>query len=81
MAYALVGQVDSEAAADKFLLGSSSVNESVMESISNLVPNNPQEALVTLCTLEAPQAAEALVVHGRALARASPKETAGKSRA
>lgn len=45
--------------------------------VSSSLAHNPKEALATICTFEAPQAAEALVVHGAALARALPRETAG----
>lgn len=44
--------------------------------ISNLL-NTPMEALATICTFEAPQAAEALKTYGTVLAKALPKETAG----
>lgn len=50
-----------------------SSSRSLVASLSH----NPQEALATVCALEAPQAAQALVVHGPALARVLPKETAG----
>ena len=39
--------------------------------------DGPAEALATVCSLNAPRAAEALSVHGPALARALPRETAG----
>lgn len=44
--------------------------------ISNLL-STPTEALATICTFEAPQAAEALKTYGTVLAKALPKETAG----
>jgi hypothetical protein len=46
-------------------------------SIVSSLAHNPKEALASVCSLEAPHAAEALVVHGAALARALPRETAG----
>jgi vacuolar protein sorting-associated protein 11 len=46
-------------------------------SIVSSLAHNPKEALASVCSLQAPQAAEALVVHGAALARALPRETAG----
>ena len=48
--------------------------DSAVAMISNL---SPKEGLATLCSLDAAQAAEALVVHGATLARALPRETAG----
>jgi len=39
--------------------------------------HNPKEALAMVCSFEAPQAAEALVIYGAALARTLPRETAG----
>jgi len=44
--------------------------------ISNLL-GNPIEALATICSFEAQQAAEALKTYGTVLAKALPKETAG----
>jgi vacuolar protein sorting-associated protein 11 len=46
-------------------------------SIVASLTHNPKEALATVCSFEAPQAAEALVIYGAALARALPRETAG----
>lgn len=67
-------------AAEKIAASAHSRSHTTTESASSLVSSyahNPKEALATICTLEAPQAAEALVVHGAALARALPRETAG----
>ena len=53
---------------------------SVVETCATIVASlthNPKEALATVCSFEAPQAAEALVIYGSALARALPRETAG----
>jgi hypothetical protein len=38
---------------------------------------NPKEALAIICSYDAPQAAEAIVMHGPALVRVLPRETAG----
>ena len=38
---------------------------------------DPSEMLSAICSLEAPEAAEALVMHGSLLARSLPRETAG----
>jgi hypothetical protein len=56
---------------------SSSVNKASMASIVANLSSNPREALATICSLEAPQAAEILVIHGATLARTLPRETAG----
>ena len=47
------------------------------ESLSTMVANSPKDALATICSFEAPEAAEALVVYGATLARVLPRETAG----
>eukprot|EP00934_Nitzschia_sp_Nitz4_P006160 Nitzschia sp. Nitz4//scaffold35_size145790//53677//57308//NITZ4_003021-RA/size145790-augustus-gene-0.134-mRNA-1//-1//CDS//3329549097//6150//frame0 len=47
------------------------------ESLSSVVTSSPKNALAMICSFEAPQAAEALVVHGASLARLLPRETAG----
>lgn len=47
------------------------------ESLSSIVTNSPKDALATICSFEASQAAEALAVHGASLARLLPRETAG----
>ena len=56
-------------------------NSSSSISSNNLVvvpdPNHPSDVLMTICTLEATEAAEALIQHGALLARALPRETAG----
>eukprot|EP00977_Amphora_coffeiformis_P002374 scaffold448_cov156-Amphora_coffeaeformis.AAC.3 len=56
---------------------SRSLNKASLNTILANLSNNPKEALATICTLEAPQAAEVLVIHGVSLARAMPRETAG----
>jgi hypothetical protein len=48
-----------------------------LQSFSSSLAHNPRDALSTICSLPAPQAAEILVSHGATLARAMPKETAG----
>jgi hypothetical protein len=47
------------------------------ESVSSIVTNSPKEGLALICSFEAPQAADALAVHGASLARLLPRETAG----
>jgi vacuolar protein sorting-associated protein 11 len=47
------------------------------DSLSNMVANAPKDALATICSFEAPHAAEALAVYGAVLARLLPRETAG----
>ena len=54
--------------------GSRQTLDSAVAILSNLTP---KEGLATVCSLDAEQAAEALVVHGATLARALPRETAG----
>lgn len=56
---------------------SRSLNKASLNTILSNLSNNPKEALATICTLEAHQAAEVLVIHGVSLARALPRETAG----
>ena len=47
------------------------------ESLSTMVAKSPKDALATICSFEAPEAAEALAVYGATLARLLPRETAG----
>jgi len=47
------------------------------ESLSSVVTSSPKDALAMICSFEAPQAAEALAIHGASLARLLPRETAG----
>lgn len=54
-----------------------SSNSVALSSILSNLSTNPKEALAIVCSLEAPHAAEVLVVHGASLARAHPRETAG----
>lgn len=56
---------------------SQSITEASLESILSNLTNKPKDALATICSLEAPQAAQVLVVHGASLARILPRETAG----
>lgn len=68
---------DSEAAER---IAASTLTASDTENCTSIVASlthNPKEALATVCSFEAPQAAEALVIYGAALARALPRETAG----
>lgn len=65
-------------AAERIAASASSTSESeTCASIVASLTHNPKEALATVCSFEAPQAAEALVIYGAALARALPRETAG----
>lgn len=68
---------DTEAADAIAASATSSVNKASMASILANLSNNPKEALATICSLEAAQTAEILVIHGASLARALPRETAG----
>lgn len=54
-----------------------SVNDASLDSIMSNLSSKPKDALATICSLEAHQAAEVLVVHGALLARVLPRETAG----
>lgn len=56
---------------------SQSITDASLDSILSNLTNKPKDALATICSLEAPQAAEVLVVHGASLARILPRETAG----
>ena len=64
-------------AAEKIAVSSSATDTASCSSLVSSLAHNPKEALATVCAFEAPQAAEALVVHDAALARALPRETAG----
>jgi hypothetical protein len=64
-------------AAEAIVSATSSVNKSSLTSILASLTANPKEALATICSLDAQQAAEILVVHGASLARVLPRETAG----
>ena len=47
------------------------------ESLSTMVAKSPKDALATICSFDAPEAAEALAVYGATLARLLSRETAG----
>jgi vacuolar protein sorting-associated protein 11 len=47
------------------------------DSLSTMVANAPKDALATICSFDAAQAAEALALYGASLARLLPRETAG----
>jgi vacuolar protein sorting-associated protein 11 len=65
-------------AADAIAVSSSqSISDASLESILSNLATKPKEALATICSLDAPQAAEVVVIHGAALTRALPRETAG----
>ena len=67
---------DSEAA-EALVSSADRVDENSLSSLLSNLAQNPKEALATICSLEASQAAEVLVVHGASLARTLPRETAG----
>lgn len=48
-----------------------------LSSLVSTLAQNPKEALAIICSYDAPQAAEAIVMHGPALVRVLPRETAG----
>lgn len=56
---------------------SMSATDSSLESFLSNLSSKPQDIMATICSLEAPQAAEAFVTHGATCVRASPKEAAG----
>ncbi|GKY93272.1 hypothetical protein MPSEU_000294700 [Mayamaea pseudoterrestris] len=65
-------------AADALVASTSSlVNKASLSAILANISENPRDALATICTLDAQQVAEILVVHGVSLARVLPRETAG----
>lgn len=68
---------DNEAAEKIAASASRTTDTASCSSLVSSLAHHPKEALATICTFEALQAAEALVVHGAALARALPRETAG----
>jgi vacuolar protein sorting-associated protein 11 len=65
-------------AADAIAVSASwSVNDASLESLLSNLSSRPKDALATICSLEAHQTAEVLVIHGASLARVLPRETAG----
>jgi hypothetical protein len=68
---------DTEAAEAIAASISSSIDKASLVSILSNLANNPKDALATICSLEGPQAAEVLMIHGASLARVLPRETAG----
>jgi hypothetical protein len=68
---------DTEAAEAIAASASSSIDKASLASIISNLANNPKEALATICSLDGPQAAEVLTIHGASLARVLPRETAG----
>jgi vacuolar protein sorting-associated protein 11 len=54
-----------------------SVTDASLESILSNLSAKPKDALATICSLDAHQAAEVLAIHGASLARVLPRETAG----
>jgi vacuolar protein sorting-associated protein 11 len=68
---------DMQAAEAITVSASWSVNDASLESIVSNLSSKPKDALATICSLEAHQATEVLVIHGASLARVLPRETAG----
>lgn len=68
---------DSAAADSLGSTGSRSIDKGSLATIISKIPTHPKEAVANICSLEASQTAEILVVHGASLARALPRETAG----
>jgi hypothetical protein len=68
---------DVQAAEAIAVSASHSINDASLESILSNLSSKPKEALATICSLEASQAAKILIDHGASLARALPRETAG----
>lgn len=68
---------DSAAADSLGSTGSRSVDKSSLAAIISKIPTQPKEAITNICSLEANQAAEILIIHGASLARALPREMAG----
>jgi hypothetical protein len=68
---------DTEAAEALATAGSRDIDKGSLASVFASTSTRPKEALATICSLDAHQAAEALVVHGASLARGLPRETAG----
>jgi vacuolar protein sorting-associated protein 11 len=64
-------------AAEAIASSSNSIDKASLTSILSNLVNNPKDALATICSLDAQQAAEILVIHGASLARMLPRETAG----
>ncbi|GAX22817.1 hypothetical protein FisN_24Lh099 [Fistulifera solaris] len=71
-------KLNDQAAADALgSTGSRLIDKSSLASIIAKIGTNPKEAIANVCSLEASQAAEILVIHGLSLARVLPRETAG----
>ena len=68
---------DTDAAEAITASGSTSISKASLIPILSNLSANPKEALATICSLDAEQAAEILVIHGTSLARVLPRETAG----
>jgi vacuolar protein sorting-associated protein 11 len=65
-------------AADTIAVSTSwSINDASLDSLLSNLSSRPRDALATICSLEAHQTAEVLVIHGASLARVLPRETAG----
>jgi hypothetical protein len=71
-------KLNDQAAADALgSTGSRLIDKSSLASIIAKIGTTPKEAIANICSLEASQAAEILVIHGLSLARVLPRETAG----
>ena len=68
---------DAQAADSIAVSASWSINDASLESLLSNLASRPRDALATICSLEAHQTAEVLVIHGASLARVLPRETAG----
>jgi hypothetical protein len=68
---------DMQAAEAIAVSSSMSAADSSLDSFLANLSSKPHDIMATICSLEAPQAAEAFVTHGATLVRASPKEAAG----
>ena len=64
-------------AAEAIASSASTVNRASLASVLSNLTANPKEAMSTICALEAPEAVDILVIHGAALVRIMPQETAG----
>jgi vacuolar protein sorting-associated protein 11 len=68
---------DKEAAEAIAAASSSTMDKASLATILSNFSVNPREAMANICSLEAEQVAEILMVHGDSLARVLPRETAG----
>lgn len=64
-------------AADSISTASAIIQKSSVASMLTDLASNPKDALASICSLPAPQVVEIFTMHGTALVRAFPKESAG----